>query len=45
LADADGRRHNPKSSGTLVKALKDAPARGWTDVDMAKGWKTVFAET
>ncbi len=34
---------NPKSSGTLVEALKDAPARGWTVVDMAKDWKTVFA--
>ena len=35
---------NPKSSGTLVEALKDAPARGWTVVDMAKDWRTVFAE-
>ena len=33
---------NPKSSGTLVEALKEAPARGWTVVDMAKDWKTVF---
>jgi len=36
---------NPKSSGTLVEALKDAPARGWTVVDMATDWKTVFAPT
>ena len=35
---------NPKSSGTLVEALKDAPARGWTVVDMAKDWKRVFAD-
>ncbi|OYU25109.1 MAG: haloacid dehalogenase [Burkholderiales bacterium PBB2] len=35
---------NPKSSGTLVEALKDAPARGWTVVDMAKDWTTVFKE-
>ena len=34
---------NPKSSGTLVEALKDAPLRNWTVVDMAKDWKTVFA--
>ena len=34
---------NPKSSGTLVKALKDAPKRGWTVVDMQKDWKHVFA--
>jgi hypothetical protein len=34
---------NPKSSGTLVEALKDAPLRDWTVVDMAKDWKTVFA--
>ena len=33
---------NPKSSGTLVEALKDAPARGWTVVDMAADWRTVF---
>ena len=34
---------NPKSSGTLVEALKDAPARGWTVVSMKDDWKTVFA--
>ena len=33
---------NPKSSGTLDEALKDAPARGWTVVDMKADWKTVF---
>jgi phosphoglycolate phosphatase-like HAD superfamily hydrolase len=36
---------NPKSSGTLVDALKEAPARGWTVVDMAADWRTVFADT
>jgi phosphoglycolate phosphatase-like HAD superfamily hydrolase len=35
---------NPKSSGTLVDALAEAPTRGWTVVDMAADWKTVFAE-
>jgi phosphoglycolate phosphatase-like HAD superfamily hydrolase len=44
----DGEREyqydvNPKSSGTLVEALKDAPARGWTVVSMKDDWKTVFA--
>ena len=34
---------NPKSSGTLVEALKDAPMRGWTVVSMKDDWKTVFA--
>ncbi len=33
---------NPKSSGKLVEALKDAPMRGWTVVDMQKDWKQVF---
>lgn len=33
---------NPKSSGTLVNALTAAPARGWTVIDMAQDWKTVF---
>jgi phosphoserine phosphatase len=33
---------NPKSSGTLVSALKEAPVRGWTLIDMAQDWKTVF---
>lgn len=34
---------NPKSSGKLVEALKEAPARGWTVVDMKTDWKKVFA--
>lgn len=33
----------PKSSGKLVEALTDAPARGWVVVDMAKDWRDVFA--
>ncbi len=32
----------PKSSGKLVEALADAPARGWVVVDMAKDWRDVF---
>jgi phosphoglycolate phosphatase-like HAD superfamily hydrolase len=35
---------NPRSSGKLVDALKDAPMRGWTVVDMKKDWQRVFAE-
>ena len=34
---------NPKSTGTLVEALKEAPERGWTVVSMKDDWKTVFA--
>ncbi|RUO97401.1 HAD family hydrolase [Hyphomicrobium sp.] len=34
---------NPKSSGKLVEALKEAPQRGWTIVDMKNDWNTVFA--
>lgn len=34
---------NPKSSGTLVEALKEAPQRGWTVVSMKDDWRTVFA--
>ncbi|MCA3573435.1 MAG: haloacid dehalogenase-like hydrolase [Aestuariivirga sp.] len=34
---------NPKSSGTLVEALKDAPMRGWTVVSMKDDWKDIFA--
>ncbi len=34
---------NPKSSGTLVEALKEAPSRGWTVVSMKDDWKTIFA--
>jgi phosphoglycolate phosphatase-like HAD superfamily hydrolase len=32
-------------SGKLVDALVDAPARGWTVVDMARDWLQVFAPT
>lgn len=32
-----------KSSGKLVEALKEAPQRGWTVVDMKRDWKTVFS--
>jgi phosphoglycolate phosphatase-like HAD superfamily hydrolase len=44
----DGEREyqydvNPRSSGTLVEALKDAPQRGWTVVSMKDDWKEVFA--
>ena len=35
---------NPKSSGTLVEALKDAPQRGWTVVSMKDDWKTIFPD-
>jgi hypothetical protein len=43
----DGEREyqydvNPKSSGTLVEALKDAPTRGWVVVSMKNDWKQVF---
>jgi phosphoserine phosphatase len=33
----------PKSSGKLIDALKEAPDRGWTVVNMKDDWKTVFA--
>jgi len=33
---------NPQSSGKLVEALRDAPQRGWTVVDMRNDWKQVF---
>jgi hypothetical protein len=32
-----------KSSGKLVTALADAPARGWIVVDMKNDWAEVFA--
>lgn len=32
----------PPVSGTLITALAAAPQRGWTVVDMAKDWRTVF---
>jgi phosphoglycolate phosphatase-like HAD superfamily hydrolase len=31
-------------SGTLITAKEAAPERGWTVVDMAKDWKTVFVD-
>lgn len=34
---------NPKSSGTLVEALKDAPQRGWVVISMKDDWKEIFA--
>ena len=33
---------NPKSSGKLVEALKEAPQRGWSVVDMRSDWKRIF---
>ncbi len=33
----------PKSSGKLVTALADAPARGWVVVDMKNDWAEMFA--
>jgi phosphoglycolate phosphatase-like HAD superfamily hydrolase len=35
---------NPKSSGTLVEALKDAPMRGWIVVSMKDEWNQIFSE-
>jgi len=35
---------NPKSSGKLVEAMKEAPRRGWTVVDMKTDWKRVFRD-
>jgi len=32
-----------RSSGKLVEALKEAPQRGWTVVDMKRDWKTVYS--
>jgi phosphoserine phosphatase len=32
----------PKSSGKLVRALEEAPSRGWTVVRMRDEWRTVF---
>jgi hypothetical protein len=32
----------PASSGKLVEALAEAPARGWIVVDMKQDWRTVF---
>jgi phosphoglycolate phosphatase-like HAD superfamily hydrolase len=33
----------PKSTGKLVEALREAPDRGWTVVNMQTDWKTLFA--
>ncbi len=32
-----------KSTGKLVKALKEAPKRGWLVVDMKQDWNAIFA--
>lgn len=34
---------NPKSSGTLVEALRDAAPRGWSVVSMKDDWKVIFS--
>jgi phosphoglycolate phosphatase-like HAD superfamily hydrolase len=34
---------NPKSSGTLVEALRDAGRRGWHVVSMKDDWKVIFS--
>ncbi len=34
-----------KSTGKLVKALQEAPSRGWIVVDMKQDWNAVFGET
>lgn len=34
----------PKSSGKLVDSLAEAPARGWTVVDMKKDWRVIWTE-
>jgi hypothetical protein len=28
--------------GTLIRALDEAPARGWTLVDMRRDWKVIY---
>jgi phosphoglycolate phosphatase-like HAD superfamily hydrolase len=33
-----------KSTGKLVKALQEAPSRGWIVVDMKQDWNAVFGE-
>lgn len=45
----DGQREyrydtKPTSTGKLVSALQIAEERGWTVVDMAEDWNTVFAD-
>lgn len=47
IRHTDGEREyrydvNPRSSGTLIEALKDAPARGWIVVSMKQDWKEIF---
>ncbi|MBI1324671.1 haloacid dehalogenase-like hydrolase [bacterium] len=32
----------PKSTGKLIEALKDAPARGWHVIDIKQDWNRVF---
>jgi phosphoserine phosphatase len=34
----------PASSGKLIEALKEAPERGWTVVNMKEEWKTIFPQ-
>ena len=34
----------PKSSGKLIEALKEAPSRGWTVVDMKRDWNQLFSK-
>jgi phosphoserine phosphatase len=34
---------HPEGTGRLVEALTEAPARGWTVVDMKRDWARVFA--
>jgi hypothetical protein len=34
---------NPTGSGKLVEALKDAPKRGWTVVNMKDDWTEIFS--
>ena len=36
---------NPRSTGKLVEALKEAPQRGWSIVDMKADWGRVFASS
>jgi len=33
---------SPQSSGKLVEALREAPQRRWTVVDMKRDWKVIF---
>jgi phosphoglycolate phosphatase-like HAD superfamily hydrolase len=43
----DGEREyaygaKPKSAGTLIETLEEAPRRGWTVVSMKDDWKTIY---